>query len=207
MGRFLSLFVIAFDLEHNVRTMPQKRNQISNASQKEALDRIDRRIVTALQNNGRLSNKELASQVGLAPSSCLQRVRRLMANDVLRGFHADVAPWALGIELEALIAIRLRNHTRSDVEALRAHLLALEEVAAVYHLAGPDDFLVHVAVADAQHLRNFALDALTSRPEVAHLQTSLIFGTSRAKRMPDYIDRPSAAEPRGLAHNVTATRR
>ena len=207
MGRFLSLFVNTSVLKHNVRTMPTKRNSISNVAPKKTLDRIDRRIVSALQSNGRLSNKELASQVGLAPSSCLQRVRRLMANDILRGFHADVAPWALGIELEALIAIRLRNHTRNDVEALRAHLLALEEVAAVYHLAGPDDFLVHVAVADAQHLRNFALDALTSRPEVAHLQTSLIFGTSRANRMPDYIDRPSASEPAGHAKNVTTTRR
>lgn len=174
--------------------MPAKRNQISNSPAHKPLDRIDRSIVAALQNNARLSNKELALQVGLAPSSCLQRVRRLVANDVLRGFHADVAPWVLGIELEALIAVRLRQHTRDDVSALRTHLLALDEVVAVYHVAGPDDFLVHVAVTDAGHLRDFALDALTSRPEVAHLQTALIFDISHARRLPDWIERKSAAE-------------
>ncbi len=160
-----------------------------NEPARRPLDRIDRRIVAALQNNARLSNKELAAQIGLAPSSCLQRVRRLIANDVLRGFHADVAPWVLGIEMEAMIAVRLRQHTRSDVDALRAHLLALPEVVAVYHVAGPDDFLIHVAVADAAHLRDFALDALTSRPEIAHLQTALMFDAVRARRLPDYVER------------------
>lgn len=179
--------------------MAQKRNQISNSPDRRPLDRIDRRIVAELQNNARLSNKELARQIGLAPSSCLQRVRRLVANDVLRGFHADVAPWVLGIELEALITVRLRQHTRDDVSALRAHLLSLDEVVAVYHVAGPDDFLVHVAVTDAGHLRDFALDALTSRPEVAHLQTALIFDTAHARHLPDWTERKSSV--------VSATRR
>jgi len=172
-----------------------KRNQIAKEPDRKPLDRIDRRIVAALQNNARLSNKELAQQIGLAPSSCLQRVRRLVANDILRGFHADVAPWVLGIELEALIAVRLRQHTRDDVNALRTHLLGLDEVVAVYHVAGPDDFLIHVAVTDAGHLRDFALDALTSRPEVAHLQTALIFDISHARRLPDWVERKGGAEP------------
>ncbi len=179
--------------------MASKRNQMPNEPARKPLDRIDRRIVGALQNNARLSNKELAAQIGLAPSSCLQRVRRLIANDVLRGFHADVAPWVLGIEMEAMIAVRLRQHTRSDVDALRAHLLALPEVVAVYHVAGPDDFLIHVAVADAAHLRDFALDALTSRPEIAHLQTALMFDAVRARRLPDYVERGVPEPPRTRA--------
>jgi DNA-binding Lrp family transcriptional regulator len=78
------------------------------------LDRIDRALVRALQKDARLSNKELAAQVGLAPSSCLERVRRLRRTGVLRGFHADVAPEALGVGLQALIAVQLRQHSRQD---------------------------------------------------------------------------------------------
>lgn len=145
-----------------------------------ALDRIDYGIVTALQNNARLSNKELAALVGLSPSTCLERVRKLRASGVLRGFHADVDPAALGIGLQALIAVRLQQHTRQLVEGFRAHALALPEVVAVYHVAGVTDFLVHVAVRDSDHLRNLAMDAFTSRPEVAQIETSLIFECTRA---------------------------
>jgi DNA-binding Lrp family transcriptional regulator len=141
-------------------------------------DRIDFGIVAALQKDARLSNKELAAQVGLSPSSCLERVRRLRAAGVLRGFHADVDPGALGFRLEALIAVRLKRHARLIVEAFRAHVLALPQVLALYHLGGRDDFLVHVAVRDTEHLRDLAY-SFTTRRDVVHLETSIIFEHSR----------------------------
>ena len=84
------------------------------------LDRIDCTILEALQNDARLSNKELAARVGLAPSSCLERVRRLREDGILRSAHFVVDPHALGIGLQAMIAIRLHKHDREG-----AHL-ALE---------------------------------------------------------------------------------
>ena len=80
-----------------------------------ALDRIDRQILAALQNNARLSNKELAAVIGLAPSSCLERVRKLEESEVLRGYHADVAPAALGVKLQAMVAVRMREHSRDGL--------------------------------------------------------------------------------------------
>ena len=74
------------------------------------LDRLDCQIVDALQRNARLSNKELAAKVGLAASSCLERVRRLGRERVFVGFHAEVDPGALGVGLQAMIAVRLRRH-------------------------------------------------------------------------------------------------
>ncbi|MEM7156763.1 MAG: Lrp/AsnC family transcriptional regulator [Myxococcota bacterium] len=139
------------------------------------LDRIDRSLVSALQNNARLSNKELAARVGLAPSSCLERVRRLQSSGVIRGVHADIDPHAVGIGLQAMVAIRLGQHARETLEALRNHLVERPEVVAMYHVGGAADFLIHVAVRDTTHLRDFAFDQLTSRPEVAHLETSLIY--------------------------------
>ncbi len=156
---------------------------------KQALDRIDRAILALLQKNARLSNKELAARVGLAPSSCLARVQRLTKEGVLRGFHAFVAPDALGIGLQALIAVKLKQHSREKVRAFLRHLLALPEVVALYHVTGAMDFQVHVAVRGTDHLRDLALDAFTVRPEVESIQTSLLFETRWKDVWPDYGDK------------------
>lgn len=157
-------------------------------SKKSTLDRIDFEILTALQKNARLSNKELAAKVGLAPSTCLERVRRLRSQGALRGFHAAVDPEALGIGLEALIAIRIRKHSRRLIESFQEHALALRETVRIYHVAGASDFLVHVAVRDAAHLRDLALDAFTTRDEVEHMETALIFGHAGNPVLPKYVD-------------------
>ncbi|HEX5580372.1 MAG TPA: Lrp/AsnC family transcriptional regulator [Gemmatimonadaceae bacterium] len=144
-----------------------------------SLDRTDRAILAALQQNARLTNKELAARVGLAESSCLERVRRLVGSGVLRGFHADVDPRALGVGLQALVAVRLARHTRAAVESFRRSMLELREAVEVFHVAGANDFLVHVAVRDSDELRDLILRAFTSRPEVAHVETSLIYEHAR----------------------------
>jgi DNA-binding Lrp family transcriptional regulator len=144
------------------------------------LDRIDLAIIAALQANARLSNKELAARVDLAPSTCLERVRRLVATGVLRGFHADVDPRAVGIGLQALVTVWMRQHSSEAVDAFRAWMLSRSEIVAIYHTAGSYDFLVHVAVRDADHLREITLHSFLSRPEVRRIETSLIF-ESRVK--------------------------
>lgn len=161
-------------------------NRIRNLPTEYALDRIDFEIVGALQNNARLSNKELAAAVGLAPSSCLARVRRLVDSGVVRGFHSDIDPKSLGIGLQALVAIRLASHSSEPFTAFRRHVLTIEGVVALYQLAGADDFLVHVAARDADHLREIVLDRFSSRQEVTHLETSLIFAYDRQPSLPVY---------------------
>ncbi|HEY9142640.1 MAG TPA: Lrp/AsnC family transcriptional regulator [Arenimonas sp.] len=152
------------------------------------LDRTDFAILRLLRKNARLPNKDLASRVGVAPSTALERVRRLREAGVLQGFHAEVAPAAVGIGLQAMVAVRLARHSRPQVEAFHAHLLALPEVLSLYHVAGADDFLVHVGVRDSDHLRDFAMAALTSREEVAHIETHLIFAFKRSTDLPVYLD-------------------
>ena len=152
------------------------------------LDRTDCDIIRQLQNDARISNKELAAAVGVAPSTCLERVRRLAAAGVLRGYHADVDPRAIGVGLQAMIAVRLGKHARAGVEAFQAHALALPEVVQVYHITGAKDFLVHVAVRDAVHLRDLALTAFTERPEVVHIETALVFAHHRSPGLPILIE-------------------
>jgi DNA-binding Lrp family transcriptional regulator len=152
------------------------------------LDRIDGELVVALQRNARISNKDLAERVGLAPSTCLERVRGLVRRGVLTGFHAEVAPAALGRGVQAMVAVRLRTHSRAEVDAFRDYALGLPETIAVTHVGGADDFLVHVGVADTHHLRDFALDSLTTRPEVAHIETRIVFEHARKAAL-EPIDR------------------
>jgi len=152
------------------------------------LDRIDFEIVRLLRNNARLSNKDLAERVGLAPSSCLVRVRQLRQSGVLSGFHAEVDPAALGIGLQALISVKLKRHFKPDVEAFRDHALALPEVVRFYHVAGPIDFLLHVWTRDSSHLRNFAMTAITAREEVSHIETELIFEHVSNNELPVFLE-------------------
>lgn len=161
------------------------------------LDRIDRRILALLAENARITNQDLAAKVGLSPSSCLERVRALRESGVLRGVHADLRPEALGAGLQALVAVRLRQHTREWVDGFQRYATGLPEVLQIYHVTGEEDFLVHVACRDSHHLREFSLDAFTTRPEVAQIHTALIFEHVRKFGVPDYLD-GSADEPRQM---------
>jgi DNA-binding Lrp family transcriptional regulator len=152
------------------------------------LDRTDCEIIRILQSNGRISNKRLAERLKLAPSTTLERVKRLVAKGVVRGFHAEVEPSVLGIGLQAMIAVRLQDHSRSAVDAFREHAISQREVLSLFHVSGSNDFLVHVAVRDAQHLREVAMEKLVDRPEVAHLDTSLIFEHRVSWEMPQFLE-------------------
>jgi len=152
------------------------------------LDRIDFEILRELRADARLSNKELAARVGLAPSSCLVRARGLQADGVITGFHATVNPQAIGVGLQAMISVRLQRHSRSALESFRAHTLALPEVRQLYHVAGANDFLVHVWVRNPEHLRDLAMASFTARDEVAHIETGLIFEHARSAELPDFLD-------------------
>jgi len=134
--------------------------------------------VVELQKNARMSNKDLAKLVGLSPSSCLERVRRLRERGVLSGFHAAVDPALLGRPTQALISVRLQVHHRHLIDDFYQHVLRLPESISVFHVTGSDDYVVHVAVADTEHLRALVLD-LTARDEVEHVETRLIFEVVR----------------------------
>ena len=152
------------------------------------LDRTDRRLVQLLSEDARRSNKELAAAAGIAPSTCSERVQRLRDEGVFRGFHADVEPEVMGIGLQALVVVRLRRHAEDDVQRFWKHAEAMPETIGVYHLSGANDFLCHVVVKDPEHLRRVAVTGFTTLPEVAHIETSLIFEHRSKATLPDLID-------------------
>ncbi|MCB8876005.1 Lrp/AsnC family transcriptional regulator [Acidisoma silvae] len=148
------------------------------------IDRTDAAILGLLQNNARLSIKEIAAEIGLAPSSTHERIRRLRDADILRGVHVEVDPKVLGIGLEALLMIELSKHRRSTVDSFLDEVIQVPEVRFAFLVTGRHDLVVHVVVRDTQHLKDLALDNFTNRPGVARIETSIIFDARRRYELP-----------------------
>jgi DNA-binding Lrp family transcriptional regulator len=139
------------------------------------LDEVDRRILALLRDDARIPNARLAEATGLAPSTCLARVRALVDAGVIAGFHAQVDPRALGFGLEALISVNIKSGARQTIASFAAEVRALPEVTQVYFLGGAEDFILDVATRDSDHLREFVVENLSSHPSVASTRTSVVF--------------------------------
>ncbi|MBE1546629.1 DNA-binding Lrp family transcriptional regulator [Mycobacterium sp. OAS707] len=139
------------------------------------IDDVDRRILTALHADARMSNSALAELIGVAPSTCHGRVRRLQELGVIRGFYADIDPAAIGLTLQAMISVSLQSNARGKIRNFIAHIRSRPQVMDVYFLAGADDFILHVAARDTDDLRAFVVENLNADADVAGTQTSLIF--------------------------------
>lgn len=164
--------------------MPSRPNKLRHNSPPADLDRIDVGILKLLQNDARLSVKEIAAEVGLAPSTTHERINRMRESGVLRGTHVEVDPKALGIGLEALFMIELSKHKRGLVDNFLDEVVTVPEVRSAYLLTGRHDLIVHVVVRDTQHLKDLALDRFTNRPGVTRIETSIIFDSRRRYELP-----------------------
>src|SRR6185312_15298953 len=139
------------------------------------LDEVDRAILRLLAEDARMPNNAIAERVGIAPSTCHARIRSLRERGVVRGFHADLDPAALGLGLQAMIAVQLNAHTKRHIEAFVRDVPLLPGVVSAFHVAGAGDYVRDIAVRDSNALRDFVLDHLTVHPAVRHTETALIF--------------------------------
>lgn len=144
------------------------------------LDDTDRLLVRLLAADARTPNNALAARAGIAPSTCLGRVRALRERGVIRGYHADVDPAALGRPIQAMIAVRLQAGARGHIPEFMARIAELPEVINVFFLGGADDFHVHIAARSSENLRDFVVVNLSGNPDVALTETNLIFEHVRA---------------------------
>ena len=141
----------------------------------DGLDELDAAIVRELQRDARRTNRDIASAVGVSPSTALERTRALRRRGVIKGALLDVDLSAIGRPVQALIAVRVRPPTRRDIEAFRDWARQLPETVGVFVTAGTEDFLVHVAVPNNNSLYEFVIDKLTARTDIADVRTSVIY--------------------------------
>ena len=138
------------------------------------LDGIDKRIVATLQADGRLAMVDLAERVGLSPTPCQRRVKRLEDDGVIARYAALASPEALGLGLQAMVQVTLDDHSETTVEAFEAAIRARPEVVACYAMTGDMDFLLHVLAPDLARFSDFALKALLRMLGVRGTRSSFI---------------------------------
>lgn len=136
------------------------------------LDAIDRKILDAVQVNGRITNQELADQVGLSPSPCLRRVRQLEANEVISQYVALVNPAALGLNVTAFVRVRLDQQDDRHLDAFEAAISEFPEVMECYLMTGEADYQLRILVRSLTEFEDFLRYRLTRVPGVANVTTS-----------------------------------
>ena len=146
------------------------------------LDRIDRRLLCELQNEGRITNVELAQRVGLTAPPCLRRVRALEDGGVIRGYHADLDASKLGYAITVFALVSLRSQAEDALRQFEEHMRGLPEVRECHMLNGEIDFILKIVSRDLQSFQEFLTSKLTPAPNVASVKTSLTIRT--AKQLP-----------------------
>lgn len=145
-----------------------------------AIDRTDLRILEQLQADGRLSHVELAARVGLSPTPCTRRVRRLEQQGIIRGYAAILEPKRIGQNVAAYVQIKLERHTDDVIERFRRTLHERPEVVAAHAMTGEMDFLLQVVVPDLDALGRFTLHHLLKIPGVRDVRSSLVLETLKS---------------------------
>ena len=141
------------------------------------MDAIDRAILRELERDGRLANVELAERVRLSPSPCLRRVRALEESGVIRGYHADLDPAAVGRGFEVTVHVELTLKDRATVEAFEARIAAFDEVLECRRMFGIPDYVVLVAVADQAAYEAFYMNKLAELPGLARVNSQFTMKT------------------------------
>jgi Lrp/AsnC family leucine-responsive transcriptional regulator len=143
------------------------------------LDRTDLRILEVLQQDGRISNQELAERVSLSPSPCLRRLRRLEELGVIRQYVALVDPQRIGLGLLAYVTVKLEKRGKMPMDEFRARVQTWPEVLACYAMTGDMDYLLRVHVEDLEHFSRLVMNQLLKQPGVVDVKSS--FALDRIK--------------------------
>jgi DNA-binding Lrp family transcriptional regulator len=145
-----------------------------------SFDRIDRQILAHLQQDGRMTNVELAERVGLTAPPCLRRVRALEEAGVIRGYHADLDPASLGFPITVFAMVSLRSQAEHDLAAFEAHVAEIPEIRECHMLNGEIDFILKIVASDLKSFQEILTTHLTPAPNVASVKTSLTIRTAKS---------------------------
>jgi Lrp/AsnC family leucine-responsive transcriptional regulator len=144
------------------------------------LDAIDRRIIAALQANGRLSNVELAARVGLSPSPCLRRVRRLEREGTIEAYRAVLRRSHIGLGFLAFVTVKIDGHANERAVAFEKAVLAMPEIVACHLTSGEVDYLLEVVAPDLEHYQQFLVGKLLALPIVREVRSNIAIQTLKS---------------------------
>ena len=140
------------------------------------LDPVDKRILAALQTDGRITNQALAEIVGLSPSPCLRRVRLLEEAGAISGYTAQIDRKICGLNVTAFVRIRLKEHSRAAVDTFERHIATIDEIVECHLTSGEEDYLLQVVVESQEAYEHFMRVRLHSVPGIGAVETNFAFG-------------------------------
>ncbi|QUS37893.1 Lrp/AsnC family transcriptional regulator [Tardiphaga alba] len=138
------------------------------------VDLFDLKMLAALQDDGRLTNQQLADNVGLSASQCSRRRMRLEDDKVISGYHADISPEALGFGVVAFIQVTLATHSPDNAKKFRTLVQRIDEIQEAYSLTGDADYVLKAILRDLKGLSNLVNDVLMPHQSVAHVRSSIV---------------------------------
>lgn len=145
-----------------------------------SVDGFDLKIITALQDDGRLTNQQLADTVGLSASQCSRRRMRLEEDGVIAGYHADLAGEMLGFNVIAFVHITLATHSPDNAKHFHDLVLRVDNVQEAYSLTGDADYLLKIILRDLKSLSDIVNNVLMPHPSVAHVRSSIVLDRLKA---------------------------
>jgi DNA-binding Lrp family transcriptional regulator len=151
---------------------------VGNLGSDMAFDRIDRQILEFLQEDGRMTNVELAERVGLTAPPCLRRVRALEEAGAILGYHAELDPATLGYPITVFAMVSLKSQAEHDLAEFERHVAAIPEIRECHMLNGEIDFILKIVAIDLKAFQEILTTHLTPAPNVASVKTSLTIRTS-----------------------------
>ena len=161
------------------------------------LDKTDLKILKILQEDGRITNLQLSTEIGLSPAPTLERVKKLEKSGIIKSFHATLDPSALGLGIQTLMLVTLSRHVDNAIKNFITAVNSIDEVVECYHLTGSSDYLLKIMVKDIAAYENLASNRIASIDGIGHLQSMVILSTIKSsKKLPlKYEADVKAAEP------------
>jgi Lrp/AsnC family transcriptional regulator, leucine-responsive regulatory protein len=139
-----------------------------------ALDSIDQQIITLLQSNGKMNNKEVASKIGLSVTPTFERIKRLERIGVIQGYTALINRKAIGKDLKVVCHVSLKSHEKEGIDVFENAIKELSEVSHAYHVAGATDYMLTIEVANMEMYQDFLKSQLARIPHIGQVNSSFV---------------------------------
>jgi Lrp/AsnC family leucine-responsive transcriptional regulator len=170
-------------------------------------DPIDRKILSILQDNGKITNAQLSIEVGLSPAPTLERVKKLEKNGVIESYHASLNKEEIGLGVSTFVHVALISHRKSIVDSFVQQIIKIPEVVECHHITGQGDFILKVVSRDIASYQKLLVEVINEIPEIDNTQSTVILSTFKESRVMPIPDEEREADDTGPGQAEDAARK
>jgi len=147
------------------------------------LDEIDRKIIEILQGNGRITNSQLATEVGLSPAPTLERVKKLETTGIIKSYHAEIDTDKIGLGVQTFVMVSLKGHNKAIIDNFMQYINAIDQVIECHHLTGSSDFILKIVAKDIPSYQTLMLEKISNIDVVDNMHSMVILSTMKDSKV------------------------